>query len=216
MKHQKILLQIIEEEIEKACFAIGQGIFFEQVAPPAAPAAAPPTDPTAGAGSPPADPNAPADAADAGGGSEEGEKEEAKDEGDDVSKTIETLAKKATMDIKKTLLSDIQSGKREDVEKIVATVEAEKDSQDKDIQQAIDNIKKVFKFKVPEKVEKEAKEKAKEKEKEDKEEETEATPPATPPTGGAPPAAPVTESKLQFALREYLFYKNLYEKEAAK
>lgn len=191
-----ILLKLIQEEIDKACLDLENGIFFEQVAPPAAPT--PPADPNA-ASSPEPSPEA-----------------ESEDAGDDISKTIETLAKKTTTDITKTLLSDIQSGKREDVEKVVATVEAEENSQDKDIQQAIDKIRKVFKFKVPKKVEEEAKEKAKEKEGKNKETESSASAATAPAAGGSPPASPVTESKLQIALREYLFYKNLYEKEAAK
>lgn len=207
--NMNILLKIIQEEIDKACLDLENRMFFEQ-APPADPAA-PPADPAAGG---PADPAAGGGEAPAGGGEEE--KEE-----DEVSKTIETLAKRNATDIKKTIISDVQSGERDKAEEVIATVDAEKEEAPKSMKDAVKSIKRVFKFKVPDDVKAAAEKKVKEKndkEKKEKEEKAKASAgeaaPAAP--GGAPatpPAAPVTESKLQNTLREYLFYKKLYEKE---
>lgn len=204
MKYQKILLKIIEEEIDR--------FLTEQVAPPAAP-------------TPPADPSAPppADAPPEGAGEEEGKEDES-----DVKTALETLAAKTPIEIKKTLLSSLQNGaKRPDTETLVAFVQnkieepkEESGSEEEDtetpvpnnVKKAVNHIIKTFKFKVPEKAEKKASEEEK------KEDETEAAPPATPAAPGAPaaptpPAAPpVTESRLQTSLREYLMYKQLSKK----
>jgi hypothetical protein len=181
MNHQKLLLQIIEEEIES--------FLLEQVAPPAAPV--PPAAPEA-----PATPDAPAE------DTEEGSEES------DTAKKIKSLASKTAIDIKKILLSDLQDGgKREEAEAIVAYVnkkeEEPTEASDEEqvppnVKKAVDHIQKTFKFKVPEK----AKEKV---EKEKEEPASAAQPPAS-------PAAPVTESRLQTTLREYLHYKRLYNK----
>ena len=165
MNHQTILLRIIEEEIES--------FLLEQAAPPAAPAA-------------PAAPEAPAtpDAAPA-------EEADAEEDKDPVAEKIKALASKTAIDIKKTLLSDLQNGaKREDAEAVIAYVEEKEkepkqaDSEEEipaNVEKAVDHIRKTFKFKVPEKPEEQA------------------------------PEA-VTESRLQTTLREYLHYKRLYNK----
>lgn len=189
------LLQLIEEEINKALSDIEKGRLFEQ---------APPTDPAA---SGPADPNA-APPADAGG-------EEEKDE---VTEKIKALAKKTTTDIRKTLVSDMQGAERENAEKIIATVEQDGDNKEvtSDLKDAVKQIQKVFKFKVSDETKNEIKKKAEEKKKKEEEEKAEAPAGATPPAAPATPPQPVTESKLQTLLREYLVYKQLYENEANK
>lgn len=168
MNHQTILLRIIEEEIEQ--------FLHEQVAPPAAAPASPPATPDA----------APAEEANA------------EEDKDPVAEKIKALASKTAIDIKKTLLSDLQNGgKRKDAEAVIAYVEEkEKDSNQADteeevppnLEKAVEHIRKTFKFKVPEKPE-------------------ETTPETT------TPSAPVAESRLQTTLREYLHYKRLYNKQ---
>lgn len=215
MKYQKILLQIIEEEIDR--------YLLEQAPPPPAPAppATPPADPSA-----PADPNASPPAE---------EEEETSDDEDDgkIEKTIKSLAAKTPIDIKKTILSALQNGaEKADTEALVAYVkkkeEPEEDSESsadldtteekvpENIKKAVKHIIKTFKFKVPEKAEKKAEE---QEEKEDEGDEAEEKPAAPSPAAAAPaappsppPAAPVKESRLQTSLREYLMYKQLSQK----
>jgi hypothetical protein len=202
------LLQLIEEEINKALSDIEYGMLFEQ-APPADPAASPPADPVAGEG----------ESSDSGGTEEK----------DEVTEKIKALAKKTTTDIKKTLVSDMQDGDRENAEKIIATVEENGDNKEvtSDLKSAVKQIQKVFNFKVSDEVKDEIKKKTEENKKKEEEEKNkkEEEKKAEAPAAGAPPAAPatpaapaqpVTESKLQTLLREYLVYKQLYEKEASK
>jgi len=206
-----MLLRLIEEEINKALIDLENGTLLEQ-APPADPAAAAPADPNA---APPADPAA-------GGG--EGESDTSgEEESDDVTEKIKSLAKKTTADIKKTLLSDMQDGEREKAEKVIATVQEDEENKEvtSDLKKAVGEIQRVFNFKVSDEIKDEIKKKTQEKkEKEDKEkkekEETKKASEAGAPATPAAPAAPVTESKLQTLLREYLLYKQLYEKEANK
>ena len=203
------LLQLIEEEINKALNDIENGMLFEQ-APPADPAASPPADPAAAAG----------------GEGESSDSAGAEEEKDEVTEKIKALAKKTTTDIKKTLVSDMQDGDRENAEKIIATVEENGDNKEvtSDLKNAVKQIQRVFNFKVSDEVKDEIKKKTEEtkkkeeEEKKKKEEEKKAEAPAagTSPAAPAAPAAPVTESKLQTLLREYLVYKQLYEKEARK
>lgn len=223
MKYQKILLQIIEEEIDR---------FIMEQAP-----ATPPADPAAAPATPPADPSA------AGGGEEEGGDEPAPE--DKLGQKIKALAAKTPMDIKKTILSALQNGaEKEDTEALVAYVqkkEQEPDQPEEDteateeepkevpenIKKAVKHIVRNFKFKVPEKAEKKAeKEKEKEEGKDEEEETAEggaapaagATPPAAPgaPAAPTPPATPVTESRLQTSLREYLMYKQLLQQKVRR
>lgn len=217
VKYQKILLKIIEEEIDK--------FLFEQ-APPAAPA--PPTPPTPpadpSAATPPADPSASGD--DSGGGEEgDDDKEEPKD---DLEQSIEKLASKTAIDIKKTLLSALQNGaEKEKTQTLVAYVtnkakEEKQGEEEKEvpenIKKAVKHIVKTFKFNVPEKAQKEAEKKVEEdksEEEERSEEEsasTETPAAAASPPAPTPPAAPVKESRLQTSLREYLMYKQLIKK----
>ena len=130
MNHQTILLRIIEEEIES--------FLLEQAAPPAAPAA-------------PAAPEAPAtpDAAPA-------EEVDAEEDKDPVAEKIKALASKTAIDIKKTLLSDLQNGaKRKDAEAVIAYADSEEEIP-ANVEKAVDHIIKTFKFKVPEKPEEQA------------------------------------------------------------
>lgn len=190
VSHQKFLLQIIEEEINR--------FLLEQAAPPVAPA--PPADPTA---APPGTEAPP---------TEEGGEENT----DEVAKTIKSLAAKTPIDIKKTLLASLQNGaEKSDTEDLIAFVNVNKKEQDSaeneeeiphNIKKAVKHIIKIFKFKIPE----EAKKKAEEKEKEAPATPSAAQPPAAAPA--TPPAAPVTESRLQTSLREYLAYKRLIQK----
>lgn len=195
------LLQLIEEEINKALNDIENGMLFEQ-APPADPAASPPADPAA-----------------AGGEGESSDSAGAEEEKDEVTEKIKALAKKTTTDIKKTLVSDMQDGDRENAEKIIATVEENGDNKEvtSDLKNAVKQIQRVFNFKVSDEVKDEIKKKTEEtKKKEEEEKKAEAPAAGTSPAAPAAPAAPVTESKLQTLLREYLVYKQLYEKEARK
>jgi hypothetical protein len=202
VKYQRILLKIIEEEIDR--------FLTEQVAPPAAP-------PT-----PPADPSAAAPPADAPAG-EEGNEAGSGEDKSEIKTALETLAAKTPIDIKKTLLSSLQNGaERSDTEALVAFVQnkledPEEKSEEEEtetpvpnnVKKAVKHIIKTFKFKVPEKAEKKASEEEK------KDDESEAAPPATPaapPAAPAAPAAPVTESRLQTSLREYLMFKQLSKK----
>jgi hypothetical protein len=208
-----MLLRLIEEEINKALIDLENGTLLEQT-PPADPSAAAPADPNA---APPADPAA---------GGEEESDTSGEEESDDVAEKIKSLAKKTTADIKKTLLSDMQDGEREKAEKVIATVQEDEENKEvtSDLKKAVGEIERVFNFKVSDEIKDEIKKKTQEKkEKQDKEKEekektekaSEVAAPAAPATPAAP-AAPVTESKLQTLLREYLLYKQLYEKEANK
>ncbi len=194
VKYQRLLLQIIEEEIDK--------YFLEQVAPPAAPAA--PTPPTAST-----DAGLEPDVSGGGEGDDEG----------NVDKAIKILAAKTPIEVKKTILSSLQNGaERPDAETLIAYVQNKKEKEstnnstiedtDKEIpinvDKAVTHIVQTFKFKVPEKAEKEA-------EKEDKAS-IEEKPAETPAAPAAPTSAPVQESKLQTSLREYLRYKQLSQK----
>ena len=204
MKYQRILLKIIEEEIDR--------FLTEQAAPPAAP-------------TPPADPSAVAPPE--GAGDTAGEDDSGEGGGSEIKTALETLAAKTPIDIKKTILSSLQNGaERPDAETLVAYVqnkleEPKEESDEEDdtetpvpnnVKKAVSHIVKTFKFKVPEKAEKEAK---KEEEKDDESEETPsaATPAPGAPAAPTPPATPpVTESRLQTSLREYLMFKQLSKK----
>lgn len=203
MTYKKILLKIIEEEIDR--------FLFEQAAP------TPPAD--SSTLTPPADPSA---------SGSEGDKQDDGEQKDDLEQSIEKLASKTAVDIKKTLLSALQNGAdKEKTETLVAYVankpKKEKQGEEKtkevpdNIEKAVKHIVKTFKFNVPEKAKKEAEEKVEEDKTESSEKETQpkqapaASPPATPEPPAAP-AAPVKESRLQTSLREYLTYKQLIKR----
>lgn len=198
-----ILLKIIQEEIDKACLDLENRMFFEQ---------APPPDPAAG-GAPP-DPAA-------AGAAPAGEEPPAEEEKDEVAEMIKTLGQQTATNIKKTILSDIQTGNREQPQKIIARVQAEKDKSSipKGVTRAVNSVQRVFNFKIPDDIKDQAEKDVAKKEEEDKkkkedEKNKEQSAAGQPTAAGAP--APVTESGLQIALREYLFYKNQYEKRGRK
>ena len=198
-KYQQKLLDIINEEIEY--FLLEQDPNAppaptppaDPSAPPSAspstssgspPAPTPPADPSASGGSPPADPNAPPD-------------NDKKDDKDDIKKKIESLSKKYDEDIRKTILAKLQNGgERKEAEDILRYVEKNKNETDpeklvpKNVIKTIEKLQKDFDIKTPP-PEPESPEKPEEK------------PPAASPS-------PVTESRLQKLVREYLTYKKLY------
>lgn len=181
-KYQQKLLDIINEEIE---------YFLLEQDPSAPPAPTPPADPSASGGSPPADPNAPPD----------NDKKDDKDDKDDIKKKIESLSKKYDEDIRKTILAKLQNGgERKEAEDILRYVEKNKNETDpeklvpKNVIKTIEKLQKDFDIKTPP-PEPESPEKPEEK--------PEEKPPATAPS-------PVTESRLQKLVREYLTYKKLY------
>lgn len=219
LKSSTLLLQnIIEEEIEQTLFDhphLRIHILEQQQQPPQAspaPAAAaapatptPPADPSssapnpaeppadAAAGTPPADPDEEAVDAD-GGGEDDSETDDSdEDSSDPVIDMIKALASKTPVDIKKTILSDLQNGaKRLDAEKLMAQVDQEiqsgKTVEDEDaaapdnVRSVVKNIEKTFRFKVPDKL------------------------------AGESESEVVQESGLQTSVREYLHYKRLLEK----
>lgn len=189
-KYQQKLLDIINEEIEY--FLLEQDPNAPPApTPPADPSAPPSASPSASGGSPPADPNAPPD----------NDKKDDKDDKDDIKKKIESLSKKYDEDIRKTILAKLQNGgERKEAEDILRYVEKNKNETDpeklvpKNVIKTIEKLQKDFDIKTPP-PEPESPEKPEEK--------PEEKPPATAPS-------PVTESRLQKLVREYLTYKKLY------
>ena len=196
----RLLKNIINEEIDLALKDISTGIFSEQQAPPVAPppdpAAAPPAAPT-----PPADPAATPPA--------EGEEDKA-DTGDEITKKIESLAKRSDEDIEKTLKAGLQDGSKEKetleiMSKVINSID--KDTPENVKRMAIE-FQKEFDIEVPADME------------EDGENNKAPAVPAVPAVPGQPPAptaapaapAPIKESRLQTNLREYLAYKKLYQR----
>jgi len=178
----RLLKNIINEEIDLALKDINKGIFFEQQAPPGAP----PADPAA-PGAPPA-----------------GEEDKA-DTGDDITKKIESLAKRSDEDIKKTLKAGLQDGSKEKetmeiMSKVINSID--KDTPENVKRMAIE-FQNEFDIEVPTDVGEEA-----------ENNETAAAVPGQPPAPAPPPAtpAPIKESRLQTNLREYLAYKKLYQR----
>ena len=187
----RLLKNIINEEIDLALKDINKGIFFEQQAPPADPAAAPPADPAA-PGAPPA-----------------GEEDKA-DTGDDITKKIESLAKRSDEDIKKTLKAGLQDGSKEKetmeiMSKVINSID--KDTPENVKRMAIE-FQNEFDIEVPTDVGEEA----------ENNETAAAAVPGQPPAPAPPPAtpAPIKESRLQTNLREYLAYKKLYQRHNSK
>lgn len=186
----RLLKNIINEEIDLALKDINKGIFFEQQAPPVAPPA-PGADPAA----PPAAPGAPP----------AGEEDKA-DTGDDITKKVESLAKRSDEDIKKTLKAGLQDGSKEKetmeiMSKVINSID--RDTPENVKRMAIE-FQKEFDIEVPADMEEDG-------------ENNKAAVPAVPGQPPAPPAAPATpapikESRLQTNLREYLTYKKLYQR----
>lgn len=145
----------------------------------------PPTDPNAS----PADPNAaPTEATPS--------PEENKD---DPKKKIDALAKQSDDDIRKTILAKLQNGgEKKEIEDILRYMEENKDQKDpeksvpKNLKKVVDQLKKDFGIKTP----------PPEPKKPEQQPQPTTTAPATP--------APVTESRTQKLVKEYLHYKKLY------
>lgn len=198
MKYQTILLQLIDQEIDR---------FLMEQAPP--PPAAPPAEPTADAGE---------------GKDVEVDDEENKMEKTiktlasktpiDIKKTILSSLQNGAEKADTEALVAYVKNKEEAPEEDSDEYDDEKATEEKvpeNIKKAVKHIIKTFKFKVPEKAEKKAE---KEEEKEADGEEEEEAPTETPAAPAAPAAlaAPVKESRLQTSLREYLLYKQLSQK----
>ena len=191
----RLLKNIINEEIDLALKDINKGIFFEQQAPPVAP----PPDPAAAP--------APAPGADPAAAPPPAGEEDKDDTGDDITKKIESLAKRSDEDIKKTLKAGLQDGSKEKetmeiMSKVINSID--KDTPENVKRMAIE-FQKEFDIEVPADME------------EDGENNKAPAAPAVPGQPPAPPAAPATpapikESRLQTNLREYLAYKKLYQR----
>lgn len=124
---KSFLLQVIEEEINR--------VLYEQAPAPPAPPAVPTT--------PPADPEAPE-------GAEETPPPEEEDAGKSVEDTIQTLAAKTTVDIKKTILAGLQDGSTKDeTEELIANVNGDGEAPE-NIKRVVHYLQKSFNVKVPE------------------------------------------------------------------
>jgi len=132
-KHNHVLLQIINEEIEH--FLLEQD---PNAMPPADPNASPtpPTDPNTAGATPP--------------------EEEKKDEGNDVKKKIDGLSKQSDEDIRKTILAKLQNGaEKKDVEEILRYIEDNKNETDpeksvpRNLKKVVFQLQKDFEIKTP-------------------------------------------------------------------
>lgn len=179
--HSRKLINLINEEIE---------LFLEQSA-----------DPTA---TPPADPGAPPAAA--GSDSEPSEDKELKD--------LKEISKKEETDIRKIFLRGMQDDP--DIKKLISYVMAHREEKEPEkkipdiILKVINSLIKQYGEKLTSKIPPPEPKKPDSAASGTSPQGSPGAAPAAPATAPTPPAAPVTESRVQKAIKEYLYYRNMY------